>query len=156
MLFERLQWLFPVAVTVHNAEEFVAMPKWVAEHGGRFPINPGAMKIRLGLLLLTLAAFAVTYWSARRGKQSVWAYLLFGYAAAMLANVFVPHLPATLVFGEYTPGIVTAVLISLPVMNLLLFRAVREQWVSGRKAIAYGVLVPVFMGLGIAAWFAMP
>jgi hypothetical protein len=42
-----------------------------------------------------------------------------------------PHIPATLVFGESTPGIVTAVLINLPIMSILLFQAVREQWGVG-------------------------
>lgn len=48
----------------------------------------------------------------------------------MLLNVLLPHIPATLVFREYTPGVVTAVLINFPVMSILLFKAVREQWVS--------------------------
>jgi hypothetical protein len=90
----------------------------------------------LGLLLLTRAAFAVTYLSPHQGKRSLGAYLLFGYAVAMLMNVLVPHISATLVFREYTPGVVTAVLINLPVMGTLLLQAVREQWVAGTKAIA--------------------
>ena len=85
------------------------MPKWVAVHSRQLPVQPGATRIWSGLLLLTLAAFAVTYLSARKGKGSSWAYLLFGYAAAMLVNVLLPHILATLVFGEYTPGVVTAV-----------------------------------------------
>ena len=107
------------------------MPKWVAVHSRQLPVHPGATKIWFGLLLLTLAAFAVTYRSARKGKRSLWAYLLFGYAVAMLVNVLLPHIPATLVFREYTPGVVTAVLINLPIMGILLFQAVREQWVPG-------------------------
>jgi Protein of unknown function with HXXEE motif len=74
----------------------------------------------------------------------------------MLVNALVPHIPATLVFGEYTPGLVTAVLINLPVMGILVFQAVREQWVSGTKAIAYAVLVPLTIGVAISVLFALP
>jgi hypothetical protein len=155
MPFQRMQWLFPIAVTLHNSEEAFCMPRWVSGHSGQLPFHPGAAKIRLALLLLTLAAFAVSYLSAQKGKRSVWAYLLFGYAAAVLVNVFVPHIPATLVFGEYTPGVVTAVLINLPVMSILLFKAVREQWVSGMKAIAYALLVPLAIGAAISVLFAV-
>jgi hypothetical protein len=151
-----MQWLFPIAVTLHNSEEAICMPKWAAAHSAQLPAHPGETRIWFGLLLLTLAAFSVTYLSARKGKRSVWAYLLFGYAAAMLVNVFVPHIPATLVFGEYTPGVVTAVLINLPVMSVLLCQAVRQEWVSGTKAIGYALLVPLTIGVAISALFALP
>jgi hypothetical protein len=153
MRFEKLQWLFPIAVAVHNSEEAFFMPKWVSVHNAQLPFHPGTAKIWLGLLLLTVAAFVVTYRSAQKGRQSVWAYLLFGYVAAMLGNVVVPHVPATLAYGEYTPGVVTAIVINLPVMALLLFKAVREQWVSGTKATTYALLVPFVIGAAIVALF---
>ncbi len=73
---------------------------------------------------------------------------------AMLLNVFVPHLPATLIFYEYTPRVVTAVLVNLPVMTWLLVGAVREGWVSGRRVWGYAVAIPVGLAVGIAALFA--
>lgn len=84
--FQKTQWLFPIAVTLHSAEEAFSMPKWVAVHSSQLPLRPGAARIWSGLLVLTLAAFAVTYLSARKGKGSLWTYLLFGYAVAMLVN----------------------------------------------------------------------
>ena len=50
-------------------------------------------------------------------------------ARPMLVNVFVPHLPAALWFRSYAPGVVTAVLVNLPLMSYLAVRALREQWV---------------------------
>jgi Protein of unknown function with HXXEE motif len=155
MQFQRMQWLFPIAVTLHNSEEAFYMPNWVSVHRGQLPLHPGTATLRFALLLLALAAFAVTYLSAQKGKLSVGAYLLFGYAAAMLVNVLIPHVRATWVFGEYTPGVVTAVLINLPVMSILLFKAVREEWVSGMKAIAYALLVPLAIGAAICVLFAV-
>jgi hypothetical protein len=100
------------------------MPGWAARHAQQLPFRPpGAGEIRLALLVLTLAAFVVTYLSARRGTQSLLAYLLFGGIVTMLVNVFLPHVPATLLFRAYTPGVVTAVLINLPVMTWLAVRA---------------------------------
>lgn len=40
----------------------------------------------------------------------------------MLVNVVVPHVPAALFAGGYAPGVVTAVLVSLPVSLLYLRR----------------------------------
>jgi uncharacterized protein with HXXEE motif len=151
--FQQLQWLFPVAVTLHNAEEAITMPGWISVHGNQLPLHPKIAAIELGLVLLTAAAYAVTYLSAHRGKGSVWAYLLFGYITAMLENVLLPHVPATLVFRQYTPGVASAILINFPVMSVLLFRAVREQWVSGLRAIAAALLVPLAIAGAIAALF---
>jgi hypothetical protein len=162
MAFEKLQWLFPIAVALHNGEESMTMPAWVAQHAGQLPLPqlvhpPSAGVIRAALLVLTLAAFVVTYLSARKGKQSVWAYLLFGGIVAMLVNVLVPHVPATLVFHGYTPGTVTAVLINLPLMSWLAVRAVREGWVSGGRAWLFGALVPLMVaGIIVALGLRSP
>jgi Protein of unknown function with HXXEE motif len=126
------------------------MPRWVAVHSSQLPVHPREAGICSGWLLLTLAAFAVTDLSARGQRQAlgvsaVWIGV-FGYAVAMLVNLLLPHIPATLVLGEYTPGVVTAVLIKLPIMSILLFQAVREQWVPGTQAMAYAVLVPLAIG----------
>jgi hypothetical protein len=45
----------------------------------------------------------------------------------MLLNVFVPHIPARVWFRSYTPGVVTAVMINLPVMGYLAMRALGER-----------------------------
>jgi hypothetical protein len=144
MQFSRLQWLFPIAVTLHNSEEAIWMPGWVSRHATQLPMQPpGAAQIRFGLVVLTAVAWVVTYRTQSKGRGSVWAYLLFGGVVAMLANVFVPHLPASLVFRSYTPGVVTAVLINLPGMSLLAIRAIGDQWVHGWRAAAFAVAVPL-------------
>ncbi len=133
---------------VRHASELSALPFPQARVIAAHP--PSTMTIRLALLLLTIAAFAVTWLSARHGKQSLSAYLLFGGITAMLANVFVPHLPATLLFHSYTPGVATAVFINLPVMGWLALRAVRDEWVSGGRAVAFGTGVPIVLAVLIA------
>jgi hypothetical protein len=151
MSFQRLQWLFPIAVTLHNAEEAIWMPGWAARHGSELPVHPPpAGEVRAALLALTLLAFILTALSARKGPQSIWAYLTFGYIVAMWVNVLVPHLPASVIFFSYTPGAVTAVLINLPVMSYLAVRAVAEQWVTGWKAVVAAIAVPAVLGSAIA------
>jgi hypothetical protein len=71
----------------------------------------------------------------------------------MLLNVFVPHILATLFFRQYTPGVLTAVFINLPVMSILLYKAVDERWVSGARAVRYAVLVPMVVAGAILGLF---
>jgi hypothetical protein len=153
MTFGKMQWLFPVAVCLHNCEEAIFMPQWIATHSALLVVPPRGSVIRVALLVLTLAAFLVTAFSAKRGPQSTWSYVMFGYIAAMWINVFVPHLPSAWLLRTYTPGVVTAALINLPVMSVLLYMAVRDRWVSGKKAITYALLVPVAIGVLILVYF---
>jgi len=156
MTFAKSQWLFPVAVTLHNLEEAISMPGWDLRHAAQLPVRPpGAMEIRTVMVVVTAAAFAVTYCSVRRGPKSVWAYLTFGSIVAVLANVFVPHVPAAIFFRGYAPGVVTAVFINLPLMTLLSVRAVKDGWVSGWRAVAFGTGVPLVFGGVIVGWLAL-
>lgn len=140
----KLQWLFPIAVTLHNSEEAIWMPGWTSQHHIRLPFSPPpAGQIRFALIVLAVAAFVVTYLSQRSGKQSFWAYLVFGGIVAVLVNVFLPHVPATLAYRTYTPGVVTAVFVNLPLMSYLAFISFRENWVAGGRALVFAITVPL-------------
>lgn len=128
MDFGKLEWLFPFAITLHNAEEAIWMPSWDARREAESPAPRRAV------------------------PESIWAYLTFGSIVAMLANVFVPHLPAAIRFRGYAPGVISAVAINLPLMTFLALRAVRDGWVSGCKAVAFGAGVPLALAGGIAVW----
>jgi hypothetical protein len=152
MRFRKLQWLFPLVVTLHNTEEAIWLPAWSLQGGTwRVPVGPG--EFRFAALVLTLLAFLVTYLSFRIGQQTVWAYLATGYMAAMLANVFLPHIAASVALRGYTPGLVTAVLLNLPVLFLLLRQALREHYVSGWRAAIYWTGVPVCLLVSVPALF---
>lgn len=60
----------------------------------------------------------------------------------MLLNVLLPHVLATVVMRRYAPGVVTAVLLNLPVNALLLRRALAEGELT-RRAVAWGAAVVV-------------
>ena len=154
MSFQNLLWLFPIVVTLHNAEEAIWLPGWSKRAVlWRSPVTPGSF--RFVVALLTVLAFAVTWLSYSSGKQSVWTYLAFGYMAATLANVLIPHLALTVALRSYMPGVVTAVALNLPVLSLLVALALRQGYVSGWKAAAYAVFVAGVGLLSIPALFKL-
>jgi hypothetical protein len=74
--FRNQQWLFPIVVTVHNLEEAIWLPGFIAVHSNQIPWQVSKGEFRLALIVLTVAAWIVTYLSWRTGKQTVWAYRL--------------------------------------------------------------------------------
>jgi hypothetical protein len=153
--FSRLQWLFPIAITAHNLEEGAWLPGFVAAHRSELPWTIAPVEFRFALVVLTAAAWVITYLSWRTGPKTLWAHLLFGYIVAMLVNVVVPHIPAAIIFRGYAPGVVTAVVINLPVLTFLSVRAIKDGYVPGRKAVAFAVGVPLGIVAALPALFAL-
>ena len=154
MTFHGLEWLFPVVVTLHNAEEALWLPGWRKRTGRLLTsVTPGAF--RFAAAVLTLLAIVVTALSVESGKQTAWTYLAFGYIAAMLANVLIPHLAATIALRSYVPGVATAVLLNLPVLSLLVLLAVREGYVSGWRAVEWSAGVCALLVVSIPALFKL-
>jgi hypothetical protein len=149
--FERLQWTLPIAVTFHNLEEAIWLPSWTAAHHAILPWQVSATSFRIGVGVLTVAAYVVTWLSLKLGRESVWTYLFVAYTFAMFFNVFVPHLPATILFKSYTPGVITAGIINLPITTLLLVRTLRDRIVASPAISAFVFGVP----LGIATTAAV-
>lgn len=154
--FPTLAWLFALAVTLHNAEEAIWLPRWSAS-AGRFHVPVSARQFRFAVLVLTIAAWTVVAWSAAGSRIAD--YLVSGYALAMLVNVVFPHLAATVALRRYAPGTATAVLLNLPVTGLLLKSAFGEGrvdpdrflWAGPLVAIAVAGSIPVLFRVGGAA-----
>jgi len=154
MSFQSLEWLFPLVITLHNAEEAIWLPNWT-KRTERWPVRvtPGAF--RFAVAVVTMLVYALTWLSAVTGKQSVWTYLAFGSMAFMLANVLIPHLAATIALRSYMPGVATAVLLNLPALTLLMVLALREGYVSGWKSVAYSLGVAGVLVASVPALFKL-
>jgi len=63
------------------------------------PVAPGVF--RFAVTVFTILAFAVTWLSARSGKQTAWTYLAFGYMVGVLANALIPHIALTIAMRRY-------------------------------------------------------
>jgi len=152
MSFGHLLWLFPIVITLHNAEEAIWLPGWskraVLWHS---PVSPGSF--RFAVAVLTVLAVAITWLSAESGKQTVWTYLAFGCMVVTLANVLIPHIALTVALRSYMLGVATAVILNLPVLSLLVVLALKEGYVSGLKAAEYSVGVAGLLLLSIPVLF---
>ena len=123
-----LGWLVVGAVLAHNIEEALYLPAW-SHRGGRWhaPVKPFEFRFAVSILsLLLVLVAALATW---QGYQSVPAYLFAGYVFAMVVNVLLPHVAASIALRSYMPGTGTALLLNLPLGGLFLFRALKEGFV---------------------------
>lgn len=125
--FDRLLWLVPVFFALHNLEEAPFMERW----SRRLPlkIHPvvTTRQFALAVTFLTLAGFLLTYYALEILGGSTGYILILAIQAILLFNALIPHIAATIRFRMYSPGVITAVLTTLPFSYYLFRRAVTEN-----------------------------
>jgi hypothetical protein len=135
-------WLFPATYAIHILEEvwggagFVA---WLARVAG-IELAAARFLIWNALALLLMAAGVVL---ASRFKELRW--LLVAYAVAFLLNAL-SHLAASLYTVSYSPGLVSSLLLWLPlgVLTLLRFRKTLSRR-QRRAGLLAGLLMHCFV-----------
>jgi hypothetical protein len=169
----RVLWLLPAAFIIHDGEEVLTMPAWIARNrdvleriaqlGGparraieSLPVTTAQVAAGATIELIVLSAATLAAARARPGGAAISVY------AALLA-VFVghsaTHLLQAVIFRGYTPGVVTAALVIPPVGVVLYRRLLNGGLLTARKALvsgAVGVLAfgPLFfVALALARLF---
>lgn len=153
--FRRLVWLMPAAFAVHIVEELAGgFPDWVgAVAGSPMPV-PDFLLNNAGFMAVLLALTAWT--SLRPGRLP--AFLLLAWASGNLFWNSVFHLVTTVWLGRYSPGLVTAVLLYLPLSFAVVRAALREAvltpaGLAAAAGIGAGLMLLVIWGrlLGVTA-----
>ena len=145
--FRRPTVLLIIAISAHNFEEWLTFP-----HFGQLD---GIMRQRLGLnvdpkpwpivqggLVFVTVVPAILLMIGQQTTKSWGTWVTCWIAAIFFANVFVPHIPAMMLFRGYAPGGLTATLVILPLALLILRQARSENLLTNGQ-----------LGLAILAGF---
>jgi hypothetical protein len=125
--FDRLLWLVPVFLTIHNLEEAPFMESWYKRLPIKIPLTITTRQFVIAVTFITLAGFVLTYVGVEYLANQTGYVLVLGIQAILLFNAFVPHIAATIRFRMYSPGVITAILIMLPFSFYLFRRAFEEN-----------------------------
>ena len=141
----RVLWLVPLLLALHNAEEAVFFPRYLAVRarpapcglaGGRRPgyFRPGVARTRDR----HRRRLGGAVWAERRPGSATALWLLLLLQATVLLNVLWHIAAAVVLFRGYAPGLVTALLLNLPFSLYLLARAVTGAVAGPGRALAAG------------------
>lgn len=124
-------WMLFVAACLHNLEEALTYGTWrdkstvlVERLLGSPVVLPELSTFFVLLAAVTALALVVTIWTSRAPATHCKRLALRLFALILLVNVLVPHVPAAVLMGGYAPGVLTAVLINLP-LSLYALRKLR-------------------------------
>ena len=105
-------------LVLHIAEEAPAFPAWVSHHFGT--TTPGFYA--LSHIPLLAGAFYVARRAAAPGAGARWVWLSVAVQVGLAGNGLF-HLATTILFREYSPGVITGVVLYMPFTAYLLTRA---------------------------------
>ena len=128
--FERLLWLVPIILTIHNIEEAPFMEGWSKRLPLKIHPTISTRQFVIAVTFLTLAGFLVTYLGVVYLANPTGYLMVLGIQAILLFNTFMPHLATTIRFRMYSPGVITALLITLPFSYYLFQRALNENIIN--------------------------
>ena len=128
--FDRLLWLVPIILTTHNIEEAPFMENWSKRLPLKIHPTVTTRQFVIAVTFLTLAGFLVTYFGVQYLANQTGYLMVLGIQAILLFNTFVPHIATTIRFRMYSPGVITAILITLPFSIYLFRRALNESIIN--------------------------
>ena len=129
--------ILAITETLHNTEEAIWFPSWSSTLSFWQPAV-GELEFRIALALLTLLFYGAMYYSKANVTQRS-SYIFSGIVTTILVNVFIPHLLGTIMIGKLVPGVVTGVLLNIPITVLLLWKAINEKRISWKTIIVGGI-----------------
>ena len=157
--YRTLRWLLIPVIAAHNFEEWLTIPFYGEVAGamaGRSTQPPSWTEMQIALLLVTIMPALIMIWAVL-GRQRLWKELLVcSVTGIYFANVFLPHIPAAIVTGGYTPGLLTATLVNLPFCLYLWRQAIREGILSFNQVLLTAlagaiVLIPSIVSIMMLA-----
>jgi hypothetical protein len=125
--FDRLLWLVPIFFTLHNIEEAPFMESWSKRLPLKIHPTVSTRQFVIAVTFLTLAGFLVTYFGVVYLGDRTGYLIVLGIQAILFFNAFIPHIASTLRFRIYSPGVITATVITLPFSLYLFHRALTEK-----------------------------
>ena len=125
--FDRLLWFVPFFFMLHNMEEAPFMENWSKQLPLKVHPIVSTKQFVIAVTFLTLGGFILTFLGMEILSQPIGYLLILGIQMILSFNTFVPHLLSTIRFRLYSPGLVTALLITLPFSFYLFRRALTEN-----------------------------
>lgn len=117
-----LKLIFLLGFTIHNIEESIWLPEW-SKHANKFHEPVERNQFIFAVIVVTILGYLVTTAEIIENMPgSVFSYIYLGFIGMMGLNTILPHLAATIILKKYAPGLITALLLNLPLSIIIIAR----------------------------------
>ncbi len=127
-----LEILFILGFSLHNLEEALWLPKW-SKVAGKYHQKIGEKEFRFAVIIITALGYLISFQYFLFSEKYFFSKLLyFSFVAMMVLNVIFPHLLATILLRKYAPGLISGLLLNLPIGLYLIIENInsREEFLN--------------------------
>ncbi len=141
--FQTSLLLAPLAYAIHHGEEHILFNfrEWRLRH---FPDNNALSTETVLAILMGITMVYLLLHATIRKRETAWVTILFLMATQTHNAIY--HLGGTIVFADFSPGLITALILYVPVSILIARAALAEGLVTMSQ------LVLLFVAGGILFW----
>ncbi|HEU5133555.1 MAG TPA: HXXEE domain-containing protein [Steroidobacteraceae bacterium] len=146
----QLAWLLPAAFALHELEEWNIVA-WYRRYWTN--VDPALVNQRNSwtwLAFASLFGFLWTFLASRFRNPAIALHLLLVFFIAVFSHCFA-HIYWLFSLGVYAPGVVTSIVLIIPITAYVTYRAIRERLVSSVFAAALFALtlLPLTWAIGL-------
>lgn len=150
----RVLWLLPLIFVIHDGEELLTMPRWIASHQRELsqlaglneiaaamvrslPVTATQFAVAIGFFLL-LFVMVTAGASLSRGR-GFWLYAYATLLGVLFLHVF-SHIVQAILIGAYVPGLIGAVAVIIPGALYIYKRLFAAHLLTPKLALATALL----------------
>lgn len=139
----------PVVFLLHNIEELMTMEQWWSAYSGFNMPSVTTNQFAIAVGIFSALGFIIAYGRRLYKSEHTYYYFIAGFSGMLLLNVFIPHLIGAIYLGTYTPGLITSVLLNLP-LSLSIFKLLRELKILNIKQVVLATVIGGITGAILA------
>lgn len=140
-----MYWISLLVFVPHMIEEYPRFPQWATRH---FGATSNAWYLYSHIVLVTIA-LAICPWAQSAPPQTRGPLLGTALMLTLAFNALF-HVVTTFLFREYSPGVITGVLLFFPASGYMLLETVEEQLLTAAQ-IATAVFIAFVVQVAVIA-----
>lgn len=115
------EMLFLMAFSLHNLEEGLWLPEW-SKYAGKYHKKVEKNEFHFAVMIVTLFGYLLTFLNLAFGFDSlIIRHIYAGFVLMMVMNAVFPHLLAAIALKRYAPGLITGLLLNVPIGLYIIF-----------------------------------
>nr|WP_283163378.1 HXXEE domain-containing protein [Sporolactobacillus mangiferae] len=119
--------LFLFIISIHNTEEGIWLMRMTRHSKVRLYQAVKQDQFLFAVIAVTAAAYFVTSMFILFPENVCFKYAYFGFLAAMMLNVLFSYLLGAIIERKYSPGLMTGILLIIPVHTIIIMRAFQSH-----------------------------
>lgn len=145
--------LFLFTVSLHNMEEGIWLIKMTKHSKIGLHKTVKQDQFLFAVIAVTAVAYLITSLFLLYPQNSLFKYAYFGYLAAMMLNIIFPHLLSTIIERKYSPGLMTGLLLIIPIHTIIIIRSFQTDLISIGGLIIGTIIMSISLILLIPVMF---